>query len=289
MFKQFLRVFKTIGKRNQLSALYIILVSLVIVLLELISFTLIIPAISIPLKSNFVENNSIFIFLNNLLPFDLNSFLSLTNVLTTLVLIVLFKLMFLMYFQYKLRVIMWKVKIDINSLIYKYFTVISLPEIIEAGFANVRRLINSDATLFVTQGFYNYILLCKHFILGIALFLFLLQINAEATLIIFIFLGLFILIYNLLLKKRAVNLAINFREFQAYKYKNVDDTILGIREVKLFNNENLVVDLFKKNENKLAKIDIESSVFNLLPKLLLEFLVILGFSFFIFFFSQYGI
>ena len=280
MFKQFLRVFKTIGKRNQLSALYIILVSLVIVLLELISFTLIIPAISIPLKSNFVENNSIFIFLNNLLPFDLNSFLSLTNVLTALVLIVLFKLMFLMYFQYKLRVIMWKVKIDINSLIYKYFTVISLPEIIEAGFANLRRLINSDATLFVTQGFYNYILLCKHFILGIALFLFLLQINAEATLIIFIFLGLFILIYNLLLKKRAVNLAINFREFQAYKYKNVDDTILGIREVKLFNNENLVVDLFKKNENKLAKIDIESSVFNLLPKLLLEFLVILGFSFF---------
>ena len=74
---------------------------------------------------------------------------------------------------------MWKVKIDINSLIYKYFTVISLPEIIEAGFANVRRLINSDATLFVTQGFYNYILLCKHFILGIALFLFLLQINAS--------------------------------------------------------------------------------------------------------------
>ena len=288
MFKQFLRVFKTIGKRNQLSALYIILVSLVIVLLELISFTLIIPAISIPLKSNFVENNSIFIFLNNLLPFDLNSFLSLTNVLTTLVLIVLFKLMFLMYFQYKLRVIMWKVKIDINSLIYKYFTVISLPEIIEAGFANVRRLINSDATLFVTQGFYNYILLCKHFILGIALFLFLLQINAEATLIIFIFLGLFILIYNLLLKKRAVNLAINFREFQAYKYKNVDDTILGIREVKLFNNENLVVDLFKKNENKLAKIDIESSVFNLLPKLLLEFLVILGFSFFIFFLVNMG-
>ncbi len=282
MFNQFIDVFKIIGKRNQSSAIYIIFISLIIILLELLSFTLIIPAISIPLKSDFIVNNSIYIFLNKLLPFDLISFLSLTNVLITLVLIILLKLITLLYFQYKLRIIMWQVKVDINSMIYKYFTLISLPEIIEAGFANVRRLINSDATLFVTQGFYNYILIFKNFILAIALFFFLFQINIKATLIIFLFLGTFILIYIGLLKKRAVSLAIKFREFQAYKYKNVDDTILGIREVKLFNNEDLVVNLFKKNEDKLAKIDIESSIFSLLPKLLLEFLVIIGFSIFIF-------
>ena len=288
MFRQFLNVFRTIGRRNQISAIYIIIVSLIIVLLELISFALIIPAISIPLKSDFVLNNSIFIFLNKITSFDLISFLSLTNVLISLVLIILFKLFFLLYFQYKLKIIMWQVKVDINSMIYRYFTLISLPEIIEAGFANVRRLINSDATLFVTQGFYNYILLCKHFILAIALFLFLLQINLKVTLIIFLFLGFFILIYNKLLKKRAVSLAIKFREFQEYKYKNVDDTILGIREVKLFNNEDMVVNLFKRNENKLAKIDIEASIFNLLPKLLLEFLVILGCAIFIFSFVEMG-
>ena len=82
---------------------------------------------------------------------------------------------------------MWKIKVDINTKIYKYFKIISLSEIINAGFANIRRLINSDATLFVTQGFYNYILLCKNFILSAILF-FLLQIDLIATLVIFIFL-----------------------------------------------------------------------------------------------------
>ena len=283
MYNQFKNVLETIGRKNQISAIYIITISLIIIFLELISFALIIPAISITLKSDYLVNNAIFIFLDKRTSLDLAIFLDLTNVLILLVLTVLLKLFFLLYFQYKLRKIMWKVKVDINSLIYKYFTLISIQEILEAGFANVRRLINSDATLFVTQGFYNYILLIKHIILAIGLFIFLLQINMKVTIFIFIFLGLFILLYNKLLKKRAVSLAIKFREFQEFKYKNVDDTILGIREVKLFNNEDLVVDSFKRNENKLAKIDLETGIFNLLPKLLLEFLVVLGFAIFIFY------
>lgn len=283
MYNQFKNVLGTIGRKNQISAIYIIIISLIIIFFELISFALIIPAISITLKSDYLINNSIFIFFDKRTSLDLAIFLDLHNVLILLVLTILLKLIFLLYFQYKLRKIMWQVKVDINSLIYKYFTIISIQEILEAGFANVRRLINSDATLFVTQGFYNYILLIKNAILAVGLFIFLLQINLKVTIFIFIFLGLFILIYNILLKNRAVSLAIKFREFQEFKYKNVDDTIMGIREVKLFNNEDLVVNSFKKNENKLAKIDLEAGIFNLLPKLLLELLVVLGFAVFIFY------
>ncbi len=288
MYNQFKNVLGTIGRKNQISAVYIIIISLIIIFLELLSFALIIPAISIPLKSDFLVQNSIYIYLNKITPFDLTQYLKLTNVLILLVIIIVFKLFFLLYFQYKLKQIMWQIQVDINSLIYKYFTLISLQEIIEAGFANVRRLINSDATLFVTQGFYNYILICKHLILAIFLFLFLLQVDMKVTLLIFLFLGTFVLIYNLLLKKRAVSLSLKLREFISYKQQNVNDTIMGIRDVKLFNYEDMVVNLFKKNENKLAKIDIEISIWNLLPKLLLELLVIVGFALFIFFLVANG-
>ena len=67
MFKQFLEVLQTIGRKNRISAIYIIIVSLIIVLLELVSFALIIPAISIPLKSDFLIKNSIFIYLNKII------------------------------------------------------------------------------------------------------------------------------------------------------------------------------------------------------------------------------
>ena len=164
MYNQFKNVLGTIGRKNQISAIYIIIISLIIIFFELISFALIIPAISITLKSDYLINNSIFIFFDKRTSLDLAIFLDLHNVLILLVLTILLKLIFLLYFQYKLRKIMWQVKVDINSLIYKYFTIISIQEILEAGFANVRRLINSDATLFVTQGFYNYILLIKLFL-----------------------------------------------------------------------------------------------------------------------------
>ena len=149
MLSQFLDILKAIGRRNRIAAIYILIVSFIIVLLELITFTLIIPVISIPLNNDFINNNSIFTYLNKLTSFELSSFLTLNNVLILLVVIIAFKLLVLLYFQYKIKKIVWQIQVDINSSIYKYFTLSSLQEIIEAGFDNVRRLINSDATQFM--------------------------------------------------------------------------------------------------------------------------------------------
>ena len=276
MFSQILKILKAIGYRNQISALYIILISFFVILLELISFTLIIPVLSITLDNDILNSIPIFGFFKKVLPIEFEDYFTLKNILGMMVMVIFIKTILSMYSNYKLSLVMWQIRVDINSKIYKYFTVISLSEIINIGFSTIRRLINSDATLFVTQGFYNYILLCKNFILLIVLFFFLSQIDTEATLAIFIFLGFFVLVYNKLIKNTAASLAIKFRNFSEYKLKNVNDTIMGIREVKLFNNENMMVDLFKRNETELSKVDIKKNIFNLIPRLLLEFFVVLG-------------
>ena len=276
MFSQILKILKAIGYRNQISALYIILISFFVILLELISFTLIIPVLSITLDNDILNSIPIFGFFKKVLPIEFEDYFTLKNILGMMVMVIFIKTILSLYSNYKLSLVMWQIRVDINSKIYKYFTVISLSEIINIGFSTIRRLINSDATLFVTQGFYNYILLCKNFILLIVLFFFLCQIDTEATLAIFIFLGFFVLVYNKLIKNTAASLAIKFRNFSEYKLKNVNDTIMGIREVKLFNNENMMVDLFKRNETELSKVDIKKNIFNLIPKLLLEFFVVLG-------------
>ena len=56
MFSQILKILKAIGYKNQLSALFIILISFFIILLELLSFTLIIPALSITLDNDVLNN-----------------------------------------------------------------------------------------------------------------------------------------------------------------------------------------------------------------------------------------
>ena len=103
MFSQFLDVLKAIGRKNRISAIYSLIVSLIIVFLELISFALIIPVISIPLNNDFIYNNSIFIYVNKLTSFELSSFLTLNNVLVLLVIFIALKLLVLLYFQYKLK------------------------------------------------------------------------------------------------------------------------------------------------------------------------------------------
>ena len=55
MLSQFLDVLKAIGRKNRISAINILIVSFIIVLLELITFTLIIPVISIPLNNDFIN------------------------------------------------------------------------------------------------------------------------------------------------------------------------------------------------------------------------------------------
>ena len=274
MFKQFIKILKAIGRKNRIAALFILVVSFIIILLELLSFTLIIPAISLLLDNDFLNNNSIFLSFKRVFPFNLDDYLTIPNILKFLVSIILLKSILSLYFNYKLHQVMWQIRVDINSKIYKYFTLVSLSEVINIGFDSIRRLINSDATLFVTQGFYNYILLCKNSILILVLSIFLYQIDATATLIIFLFLGIFILIYSKLIKNTAASLALKFKEFSEFKYKNVNEVINGLREIKLFNNEDMMVNLFKKNELKLSSIDIKKNIFSSIPKILLELLAV---------------
>ena len=81
MFSQAIKIFKTIGTKNQKSAFYLILISFIVIILELLSFTLIIPAISILLDNDSITNVPIFSFVKKLFFFDIENFLTLKNIL----------------------------------------------------------------------------------------------------------------------------------------------------------------------------------------------------------------
>ena len=181
---------------------------------------------------------------------------------------------------------MWQIQVDINTKIYRYFTIIPLPEMIKSGMSRVRRLISTDATLFVRQGFYNYILLIKNLILFTALFYFLLQIDIKATIIIFLSASAFVLLFNKIFRNQSIVLSKLFKQLTEFKHNNVNETILGIREIKLFNNEEIVTDIFEKNERKISVADIQKKVINKIPRLLLEFLVVVALAIFIYFFNK---
>ena len=281
-------MFQTMGRKNQLSAFYIILISLLLAFLELISFTLIIPALSFLINTDFLKDSYIIAAFQSVTFFDIKPYITLGNILIAITFIITIKLFLLLYFEYKIGRVMWQTQININTIIYKHFMVLSLSEIIDTGFDRIRRLVGSDATLYVTQGLYNYILLFKNLAIMIFLFFFLLQIDTEATLIIFVFISIFVIIFNKTVKNRTIYLSKRFRELTQYKHENINNAINGIREVKLFNNEGMVTRLFDKNERQLSKYAIERNIFHKIPRLLLEFFIVLSIAIFIFLFDGRG-
>ena len=218
--------------------------------------------------------------------FDTQSYYTLNNIIISIVLVISLKLVLLLYFEYKLGRVMWQIQVDINTKIYRYFTIIPLPEMIKSGMSRVRRLISTDATIFVRQGFYNYILLIKNLILFTSLFYFLLQIDIKATIIIFLSASVFVVLFNKIFRNQSIVLSKLFKQLTEFKHNNINETILGIREIKLFNNEEIVTNIFEKNERKISVADIQKKVINKIPRLLLEFLVVVALAIFIYFFNK---
>mgnify|MGYP006126914049 FL=1 len=117
MFSQILKILKAIGYKNQLSALFIILISFFIILLELLSFTLIIPALSITLDNDVLNNIPIVGFFKKAVPVEFENYATLKNILGMMVVVIFVKTILSLYSNYKLRLIMWKIRVDINSKI----------------------------------------------------------------------------------------------------------------------------------------------------------------------------
>ena len=69
-------------------------------------------------------------------------------------------------------------------------------------------------------------------------------------------------------------MSLKLREYAGYRFKNVSDSLLSLRELKLINNENYFIKNFISNEKKLASINIIVAILNKSPRWLMEVLIV---------------
>tara|TARA_B100001059_G_C17821011_1_gene578287 strand:- start:1552 stop:2886 length:1335 start_codon:yes stop_codon:yes gene_type:complete len=136
------------------------------------------------------------------------------------------------------------------------------------------RTILSDIGTFVTEGILKFIEIIKNTLFLIFILSYLLFINFKITVIIMGVFVSFTIIIFVLFKKKQVYLSKLTAEFQKSRYKNISESILSLRDIKLTGNSSFFLNAFENNEKKATKVLIVSKIMSKIPRYLLEIILV---------------
>ena len=269
MFKQIIDIYNVIGFQNRLNSLKLLFILLFIVLFEILSLGLIIPAVNLIFEE---ENFKYFEHLKYLSTYFSISTTSL--LLIMLILIFSLKIFFLFFFEFKTQHYLKIISVDLFYKIYSYYVLAPWKKIIQKDHAYVVRNITSDTEIFVKQGLLNLIFLFKNSLIVSVFTIYLLSVNVKFTLFILGFFLLFLLLFILFLKNRLIDISYKRKDAVMFRFRNIAETIFTLREIKLINNENYFINLFKQNEIGIANLNIQLALISKMPRLILELLIV---------------
>ena len=118
--------------------------------------------------------------------------------------------------------------------------------------------------------------------------IFLLAISFNATLIIIFFVILTYGLFRLFFKKKINFWSNENNILLKYNYKHLLNVINGLREIIVFNKEKHFSNLYTKSYDNMMSINFKVKIIEFIPRILLEIIFILIFSFFlVFMFSKF--
>ena len=284
MFDQFLQSYQIIGKENRIKSLWLLIILLSIIALELLNFSLIIPVLTVLFDKDYTEKISI---INSYGNFFNVSKLSLIDLAVVFLIVIILKVILLLFFEYKTQKYSREMNVDMTLRAYSYFLNSQWQEILRVDHAYIMRTILSDTGTFIAEGILKYIEIIKNtlfllFILGYLLF-----VNLKVTIIIMAVLVAFTVILFIIFKKKQVYLSKQTAEYDKSRYKNISESILNLRDIKLTGNSVFFLNAFEKNEKKATEVAIISKLMNKIPRYLLEItLVLFGITIAVFFESN---
>jgi len=121
----------------------------------------------------------------------------------------------------------------------------------------------------------NSIMLIKEALIMITIFTLLLSIDFKISLLTFSLSGSFALIFYLATKKGAKKRGKIVQIFWAAILKAVNQGLGSVKETKILNKENYILDIFNKNIKVVEKYNLHQNFMVILPKLFLEVIAIL--------------
>lgn len=260
---------------------FIILLSIITSLFDIIGIASIYPLITILTSPNLIYDNTLLSFLfghfnfsntYELMFFSVGIFLGIT-IFSILFKILATSLMFWFVLSMESSL---SIKVLKNYLSKKY------EWFIEKEGSILSKNILSEVNNLVNGVLMPSVLLFSNLISISAIITMLLIINFKITIGVFFLLSLSYFFIFKIFKKKIDNIGSLRFKTNEERFKIINETFNTFRETKLFNIEQPIVDDFDLEAKKYANSNVNFSILSFIPKLIIEILLVLCFGFFIF-------
>ena len=255
MFKDFKKVLNLIGKQKTKPLIYFSSFSLLLIFLELLGITILIPIIS------FITNNNSSFFVFEFF-FNDKNFLLLIGILIFIFISKNLLIIYLSHWQMKFS---GKIHLDLSGKLLKYYLKMPYEQ-----YLNINSSIHIKNIENECQNFSHYLVaylgLIVDVILSLVLILLLLRLNFFYTSIIFVFFFTISFILYFLSKTNLKKWSKERMETARKVLQNLMETIGSIKEIKTYEKEEKFVDQHIKNLRKNIYSSIKTNIIRMYPK-----------------------
>ena len=278
MYNQFINIFRVLGPENKYKVLKILTILLATIFFDFLSIGLLLPILTLLFDENKSENYEILVTTKEYFQFDVN--LILFSVIIFFFAIVT-KVILLLLFEYKSQQYNRDFAINISMKAYSHFLYLPWYKILNLDHSYIMRVIY-DSHVVVSNGIMQYLNLFKNFLFLSLVIVYLFFVNLKITFTILIILLLLTFILFVAFKKNFSSLSEKKASAEKFRLKNISESMLSLRDIKLNGNPNYFLDLYRGNEEIDKKIQVSYSVLSKIPRSLFEvttvlFLVIIVF------------
>jgi len=257
-----------------IKTLYLFLLIFFSLFLEILGVVLIIPISTVLInldKINYYKslvNINLFNKLN-----DLNLF---SIILIGFIFILLLRYIFTIVTELLIIKVSRYIEIKINDLIIeKRFNDPWIEVLLSQNKSFVKELM-SDISIFTSQGIIPSLNIIKNFLIILTMVTYLVLIKGVVIFFLLIICLLICFLFYQKTKKIFFTTSNNYNLITESRYGFIDELVNGIREIKLYNLKNFYKNRYLNNENSFTKLEIVKKLISALPKVILEFLLILS-------------
>ena len=167
------------------------------------------------------------------------------------------------------------IEIKINDLIIEKRFNDPWIEVLLSQNKSFTKTLMSDISIFTSQGIIPSLNIIKNFLIILTMVTYLFLIKGVVIFFLLIICLLICFLFYIKSKKIFFTTSSNYNLITESRYGFIDELVNGIREIKLYNLKSFYKNRYLNNENSFTKLEIVKKLISTLPKVILEFLLIL--------------
>jgi ATP-binding cassette, subfamily B, bacterial PglK len=262
-------IFKILSEKQRKNLTLILSLMIAISLLEFLSIGAILPLLEILFTNSLDIKNSN--FLNFFFDINENSIIIL---LSLIFFAFLFKNIFILIYTKFSSAFMMHLSLDIQRKTFERYLYRNYEELRNIDSSEILRDINIESKLVVAQFISPLLTMILNLLVLFLIISLLFLYNYKITLIILIFLVILFIVFRLIFSDKLKQLGLDRQVYHKDVLKSIKQTFDGYRELSTYNYLDLFQKIFVKKSIKLANNGMRRSVLTVIPKLVLETLII---------------